>query len=1127
MHKTAMADRFFMSLHTWFQPGNRSTFQQKLLVMKLTVLLFFAFLGTHATGVSQTVTLSGKDMPLKQIFASIKEQTGYVVFFGKDLSLRAKPISLDVTNMPVGELMNIVLKDQPFGYRIEGKTISIFRKTNAAGITMLPPGKLSGVIKNMKGEVLEGVTVRISGNAAGVLTNSNGNFTLDKLTENTLIQISSVGYETLELRVRQTEKGYTVYPVKAGAARQVEATTGQDIVVSIQLEQSVSSLDEVVINKGYYLEDKRLSTGSVSKVSSKEIERQPVNNPLQALQGRATGVEITQQSGIPGAGFKVQIRGRNSIRSTGNNALYIVDGVPYPSESLAGTLYTSSNQGGNALSAINPADIESIEILKDADATAIYGSRGANGVVLITTKRGRAGATNFDLNVEYGVGRVSQQMELMNTAQYLDMRREAHANDGIAPEDYTAIDLKWDTARYTNWQDVFIGGTAHITNIQGTLSGGNIQTQFLLGGGYYRETPVYMGKYEYQKASGHVNIQHASADRRFKAGLTLSFVLEDSDQPNTDPTDNIQLPPNAPALYTVDGRINWEENPANPAAGLLINDKTIVKNLINSLQLQYELLPGLTLKTRAGYNMMVKNKVVTIPSTANPPSYNIKTGSADFLDGALNNWIVEPQIDYETQWGPGKLSAFAGITFQQSVTEHDFISASNFQNDETLENLAAGTINYILPSYVKYLYNAGFARINYNWKNKYILNLTGRRDGSSRFGEGNQFANFGALGAAWLFSGESFIRKAMPALSSGKLRASYGTTGNDQIPDYEYMCTFAYNSDSYQGTRGLIPQRLGNPNYQWEVTRKAEIALEAGFLEDRIVFAGNYYLNTSSNQLVGYPLPAITGFRSIQANLPATVRNTGVELDLSVTPVRKKDISWSSQFNISIPRNKLVTFPGIAGTAYANNYEVGKSLYTKKDQQFKEIDPATGLYAFVDVNGNGITGEYPGDLMAVAEIARDYYGGFNNIIRWKTLELEILFQFVKQTNYNYFSVGAAYPGSYYNKPTAMLDRWKKPGDQALFQRASQDYGDSYSAFSTMQYSDASIGDASFIRLRTVSANYTLPQEWTTRMKLKQLSIYARASNLFTITDYFGWDPESGPNNLPPIKMLTAGIKATL
>ncbi|PCJ96298.1 MAG: SusC/RagA family protein [Flavobacteriaceae bacterium] len=773
--------------------------------------------------------------------------------------------------------------------------------------------EINGVITDGNRVPIPGVHIIVQSSNQGVISNIDGSYSIDANTNDTLV-FSMLGFLT------QT------------------AAVNQRLEINIQLQEAVTLLDEVTLNAGYYTVTERERTGNISKVIQADIEKQPISNPLAALQGRVAGVEITQTSGVPGAGFLIKIRGQNSIRSGGNEPLYIIDGVPYASSTL-GDLQTSGviipGLGISPLNNINPTDIERIEILKDADATAIYGSRGANGVVLITTKKGEVGDTKFNLNVSTGFGSVANKMDLLNTSEYVAMRRKAFANDGISPLPFNAYDINgtWDEERETDWQKVLIGKTAYLTNIQGSLSGGSEQTSFLLSGNYNRQTTVFPGDYKNNKVSVLANVQHRTKNDRLNIQFSANFTTDD----NTLPSANVvspalQLAPNAPELYNTDGSINWENSTwVNPLSQLESKYLGNASTLLANTKLNYRVIEGLHLITNLGFTQSHLRELRTIPSTTFDPAYGLGSDISTAIHNTTDrkSWIIEPQLHWTFNLNKTKISSLVGGTFQEQKSNRLSQYAYGFTNNNLIENIAAAANLFILDnSEIHYRYNAFFGRINLNHKGTYLLNLTWRRDGSSRFGPNKKFSNFGAVGAAWIFSNESFLKNSNSFLSFGKLRGSYGTSGNDQIGDYQYLDTYSFGTSTYQNSNGLRPTRLYNPNFSWEKNEKLEFALELGFLKDRIFISSSYYRNKSSNQLIGIPLPGTTGFSSLNANFDATIQNTGWELELNTTNIAHKNVRWSTAFNLTIPKNKLVAFPNLDGSTYANLLVIAKNGYS-------------------------------------------------------------------------------------------------------------------------------------------------------------------------------------------------------
>ncbi len=962
---------------------------------------------------------------------------------------------------------------------------------------------ITGTVTDGNG-ALPGVTIVIKSKSSGTLSDGKGNYSLAATSSDILI-FSFMGYKTVEMPVSNHS------------------------IISVKLQEDATNLKEVIINAGYYSTKESESTGNISKITAKEIDKQPVTNVLAAMQGRMAGVNITQETGVPGGGFNIQIRGINSLRSEGNEPLYIIDGVPYASQALSYSQISTNMPGdGSPLNSINTDDIQSIEVLKDADATAIYGSRGANGVVLISTKKGKQGKTQFTINASKGSGQVTQTMKLMNTEQYLAMRRQAFINDGITqyPDYEYDINGTWDQTRNTDWQKELIGGTAEITGIQTSISGGNEQTQFLLSGTYHSETTVFPGDFIYKKAAFHSNINHISENKKFKLNFSGNYTNQDNDQPWTDFTlMAMSLAPNAPVLYDAQGKLNWENNTwDNPLANLEGKFKSKTGDMVANSLLSYQLFKNLELKSSFGYTSLQYKESRTTPSTLYNPAYNSTSKNSSILvnDANRKSWIIEPQINWKKEFGKTKVDVLLGSTFLNQNSDHLIIKGKGFTSNSLIYDLASATTITVLNNQeTSYKYQAFFGRINWNWQDKYILNATGRRDGSSRFGPGKQFASFGAVGGAWLFSKEQFLKNKTSFLSFGKLRASYGTTGNDQIGDYQFMDTYSSSGSSYQGVVGLQPTRLFNPDYGWETNTKLEIALETGFFKDRIFFTWAWYNNQSSNQLIGLPLPATTGFSSLQANLDATLQNTGVEIMLRTTNIQTQQFNWTTNFNLTVPKNKLVSFPSLESSTYANQYVVGQSINIQKLYNNTGLNQQTGIYSFEDVNGDGAI-TYPDDSQTIRDFSPKYFGGLQNHVDYKGWQLDFLFQFVKQENYNWAYI-AGLPGAFVNQSVYATNSWQKQGDTNPYQQYStgvnNDVVDAYYKYIS---SNEAVSDASFVRLKNIAISYDIPKQWIKELKCK---IYVQGQNLLLFTPYKGADPEfRSAGYLPPLKVITAGIQ---
>lgn len=1062
------------------------------------------------------LTLSLRDVPLRQVISEIELSTGVRFVYSRNFVNPEENVTINVLNKKLGEVLNEILIPRNLRYTIHGNGAYIVvtqRKRDTSflnsldtlqSLLALDRVRVSGKVVDVSGQPMVGVNILIKGTTTGTSTDNEGNFSIEASSNDVLV-FSFIGYKTLEL-------------------------PSSSVLGQVVLEEDAAVLNAVTVNAGYWTVSQREQTGSIATVTSKDISKQVSGNPLASIAGRLPGVYVTQAQGFPGASFSIQIRGRNSLRTDGNNPLYIVDGVPFPSTSFSSS--SSILASASPLNNINPSDIESIEILKDADATAIYGTRGANGVVLITTKKAAGGKTKVDLQYTTGFGRIPRYLDLLNTEQYLAMRNEAHQNDNSPIQSYEYDLLDYDKNSYTNWQKVFLGGTARMTNAQVSLTGGTANTSFVFGTGYYGESTVLPAEFGDKKVNAHLGINHLSTDKRFNFSLTSNYVADNNKLPSSDPTGvALTTVPNAPAALTEEGTLNWSGvrwiGNLNPMSYMFQTTGMKVQNQVSNAKIGYEVIPGLVAKASIGYTTQQSIEVIKSPLfSLNPAVANIMSTST-FSSYSGSTWIVEPQLEYARKIVKGTLTALLGGTFQRSIREGSSVRGSGYTSDALLENLrAAASFQVLNTMYSQYKYSAVFGRLNYTWDNKYIINLTARRDGSSRFGPGNQFGNFGAVGGAWIISEENFLKHS-PLISFAKLRSSYGITGSDQIADYGFRETFTATTYTYQGRRGVVPSRLANNEYGWETTRKTEVAIDLSFLKDRISLSAAYYRNRSGNQLVGYALPRITGFGSVQYNLPAVLQNSGYEFVFSTTNIERAGLRWTTSFNMTIPKDRLVSYPDIMSSSFANRWVVGESINKSKALHFLQVDPVTGYYVFEDVNQNGVGIDNPGDLQINKFFGKFYYGGFNNQLTYRGFELDITVQFAKQNVRDIRSSSFGMPGNIGNQPISVLDRWTNTGDVTSVQRYSMQTNALINHNAYIQ-SDATIVDGSFIRLRSVTLTYHVPGVLLDRMKVKTASVFVKGQNLYTRTPYLGFDPDIPVlGNMPPLKWITGGVTCTL
>lgn len=1114
-------------IHTAYEPMGKPLGRQMVRVMKLTLLFItVGLLQANANGYSQQLTMDVKDESLIRVFAIIKKQTGYVYFGATELLSKAKPVTFKVRNEPLDNVLRLCFRDQPLDYVIDGKTISVFEKKKEPGITISSGSPalidLRGRVTNEQNEAVAGVSVMVKGTKTGTYTDGDGVFVLSKVPSDAVLVLTAVNIQSIEAPI----SGRRVLELK------VKGKTGK--------------LDEVQVI-AYGKTSQRFNLGNVTTVKAEDIEKQPVQNPLLALQGRVPGLEVTQLTGMNGGGVRVRIQGRNSIGS-GLDPLIVIDGVPFPSQ-LELTNMEGFLQGGSPLSYINPSDIESISILKDADATAIYGSRAANGAILITTKKGKIGKTELNINLQQGWGKVTRKVDMLNTRQYLDMRYEAYRNDGIdwMRPNVTANDLKlWDTTRYTDWQKTLIGGTAKYTNISANVSGGTPTVQYIVGATYNRQTTVFPDNFDDQRGAVNLSLKGNSANQKFRIGVSAQYMYDKNRLPGVDLTDfAVRAIPNAPPLYNADGTLNWAVNAAgnstwdNPLQHTQnFNFSNATRNLVSNLQVGYILLPGLSIRSSVGYtNLQSDLNTRVLLEYYRPEQRASSQRLARRGFRTMNTWIIEPQLEYNGRLGKGKIESLLGATAQQSTGDVLHILGLGYNSNFLLESFTqARSIQILASGGSMYRYNALFGRLNYSWQDKYLLGLTARRDGSSRFGDKNKTHTFWSVAAGWIFSEEKWIKQNLRWLSFGKLRASYGITGNDQISDYLYLALYQRSQGiNYQNVPGLQISDLSNPHVQWEDTHKRQWGLDLGFLNDRITLSASYNRNRSSNQITGYALPIMTGFSNIISNFPATIQNTSCEFILTAAALQRKGFQWTSSINFTLPRNKLVSFPNIENTPYGNpNYAsgiiVGQPLGTFRGYRYAGVDPNTGDYLVFDKHGN--TTSTPDDLEDLTTLLverQEFYGGWQNNFTYKGIQLDFLFQFVYQKSprdhYYYLnnSPGRIGRGTG-NQPVSVLNRWQKPGDNAGIARFTTRSG----LIIWPAISDAGYNyDASYIRLKNLSLSWQLPASWLSKTGLQNARLYLQGQNLATITNYTGLDPETRGLFLPPLQLWTVGIQVKL
>jgi TonB-linked SusC/RagA family outer membrane protein len=1095
-----------------------------LRIMKLqTVFFFVACMSVSAKPAAQTITLSGKDLPMKQIFSSIEKQTDFVVFFNARFLDASRPVSLNVSSMQLRDFLFLIEQNQPFFFRIEGKTISLVPKAAPPPGTATDPGPPAPVdlilrVLDEAGNPLPGASVKVKGTKTGTATDAEGYAILKGVeNEKVTLEVSYIGYQTKEVKFPEGLRQFFV-----------------------GLAVAVNVLDEEVV-QAYGKTSQRLAVGNIVKISGEEIRKQPVMNPLLALNGRVPGVLITPTSGYLSAPVKVEVRGRNTINETlVADPLYVIDGVPLTILDI-NTSFNSSNykngstgffqaglfsntQGQSPLFSINPADIESISVLKDAAATAIYGSRGANGVIIITTNRTKPGMTRLNVNVQQAVSAAPKHWDMLNTSQYLQMRREALKNDGLPVNIANMPELGWDTTRSTDWQEEF-WGLAKSTEATVGLSGGNHNTAFNLGAGYNESQDITTLSGKNQRINISSNVTHHSSNQKLTIDLRTLYsytYVKAITSPNL-----VTLPPNAAPIFDKKGALNyadWTAVGLNYPFAQVLQPSTNSNNFLNAgLRINYHLVKELNLSINAGYSNAQSNSTWFNPIAAQNPLLN-PTGNASFGNSTINNWNIEPQLNYAVHVGGGMLDVMAGGTYQSSSSKGINMTGYGYTNDALLKSISNAPFVSSGQQIAEKKYISVHGRINYNWQNRYILEVTGNRDGSSNFGPGKQFGNFWSAGGAWIASEETWAKNLLPSWWSFlKLNASYGVTGLDAGGAYKYLTQWSapkytgYDLGNYNGVAAMISQQAVNADYQWQENRKINADLSMGFLKDQITLTVSWYRNRCDNQLTTIPLPSYTGFTSVLGNSPANVENSGWEGNLNANIIATKALSWTVGFNIGINRNRLLSYPDFEFSPFYTRKKIGASLNTEYLLGYLGVNPQNGRYSYADYNHDGIitqnSGVPPGtlndDKYVVVDVTPKYSGGISNQLSYKNLMLSVFFNFKKQLRQLPFT-GIA--GQMSNIPIEVYNNhWQKPGDQTIYPRFTTQQTISDTRFAS---SDGSYVDGSFVRLSSLALSYSLPKKLCQKMYMQGVNLSLNMGNVFTITSYKGIDPEITFGTLP-------------
>jgi TonB-linked SusC/RagA family outer membrane protein len=924
------------------------------------------------------------------------------------------------------------------------------------------------------GSPLPGVSVVVQGTNRGTVTDVDGQYRLSIADGDAVLVFTFIG--TLAQ----------------------EQTIGTRETIDVQMSPDSKQLSEVVV-VGYGTEQRNLLTGSVGVVKSDAIKDLPVATVDGVLQGQTAGVQVSQNSGTPGGAMSVRVRGTTSISGTGQ-PLYVIDGIPVTTGDFAQVGY--EGQGINSLSDLNPNDIESISVLKDAATAAIYGARASNGVVLITTKRGKNGKSVIGLNAYYGVQQTWRTLDMLNTEQWMEYR-----NDLDGPGTFSEADIQNARAgnvTNTDWQDV-IFRTAPIANYELSATGGNDKTRFFISGGYFDQKGILIGT-RFQRMNTRINLDHAVSDK-FKIGTSIGLTYSTSNRVESDQTlfgplpNGISMPSIVP-IYNDDGTYNENGVYANPVS--IANNATnenFTYRVIGNVFGEYQILPGLTLTSKWGVDFYNLREHTFEFSTKQGMKYN---GLGFETYSNVRNLVSNNLLRYEKTIDRHTIEVLAGYSFESSEHTSSFIRAQTFADagtpyiDSEVNEIAqarTSASNWGVRSY--------FAKANYNFADKYLLSLTGRVDASTKFGSNNRNGFFPAASAAWRISQEDFLRDNVPAISELKLRASYGLLGNDNIPPFRYA--ELYRSTSYNSIPGIVPSFIPNPDLKWESTTQLDVGVDIGLLDGRLMLTVDYYNKQTKDLLLDRRLPGSSGYDVIFENV-GEMENKGLEISVSGEK-SFGDLRWRPQLNLSFNRNKVTKL--YAGRPIdnigrgGNRVMEGQPIGIFYNYRSLGVDPSTGDIVFADTNIDGeITAA---DRTVIGNPNPKFTGGFTNTFAYKQFDLSVFLQF--SYGNDIFNGSRLFLESLQGGDNQLEDvtrRWRKPGDITDIPRATTD---AKKAANNKRESSRFIEDGSYMRIKNVTLGYTLPSALSSKLRLSSLRVYASTQNLFTFTRYTGLDPE--------------------
>ncbi|MDD4515313.1 TonB-dependent receptor [Massilibacteroides sp.] len=1101
-------------------------------IMRITaIILLVCVFSIHAENThsqNRTVNFIKSNVYLNEIIEEIEKQTDYLFLYNNRVDIKQKT-SISAENESVDQVLKELLRDTGIDYKVEGAHIILSQKTigklSENSMINQQDKHITGVVLDSSGEPIIGANVIEKGSTNGTITDIDGRFNIS-VQENAILTISYIGYKQQDIAIREQSN------------------------INIRLAEDTETLEEVVVI-GYGVVKKKDLTGSVSQLSSGSLKDLKVSHPTQAMAGQMAGVQVQQVAGAPGQAATIRVRGSGSI-SASSSPLYVVDGYPL---------------GEQNLNSINPSDIESIEVLKDASAAAIYGSRAANGVVLVTTKSGKQGKVSISLDMYYGLQNVTKRMDLLNAQEFAMISKEAFNNNyidrvpGASASDPLSSRPSGNRYRYpaifdddaamakigagTDWQDE-IFRTAPVQNYQLSVSGGDEKTKYMFSAGYFSQDGIVIGS-DYERFSARAKID-SEFTKWLKVGINLAPTYMRSDQITqghwaSDGVINAALATSSVVpVRKEDG--TWASQseyavagdgltgvPNAVASALDIQNKQTNMRLFGNLYAEISLLKNLKLKTTLGADVMELRQNYFRPSNVPKNGVSAPLPSTDRKGSAESkeviNWLNENTLSYYESFGLHEIDAIAGFTIQKNTYNQNKAEGSDFPDDiiRTINNakVKSGSSDTNEWSLVSYL-----ARVNYRYNNRYYLTASIRTDGSSRFGKNNRYGYFPSGSVAWRVSQEDFM-KDISWLDDLKLRFSFGLTGNNSIPNYGSIGTmsvqnYVFGAGPGNVYAGAAQKSFSNADLTWEKTKQYDLGLEFSVLNNRLSFSFDAYQRNTTDLLMEVDIPTITGFSKSWRNI-GKLDNKGIEIGINTVNVQTSDLTWNTNINFSTNTNKVIALgptgdpiygDGGAGTTHITmigkpigNFYGYKQIGVYMNQADWENSPRladshVGDVKFADIDGSGdIDAD---DRTIIGNNMPDFTWGMTNKVAYKNFDLSIVLQGVHGGEV--LHLGKRFytqlEGNQ-NQMKDVLNRWQSEGNP----------GDGWTpranSLTTGQNNVVSsrwIEDASFVRINNLTLGYTLPQSFIQRCNMQYGRLYFSVQNLATITGYSGFNPET-------------------